>query len=97
MSGTYAQFWSTLPKNARHPCRDLVLEAFWYVGEPLSAIDLVDVLDGEVTMWEAAHHLRALHRLGVVKPDLAGKDPFARRNTFDLPFRLTGPTDRRSR
>lgn len=89
MSGDYEDFWSSVPAKAEHPRRIPMLEAFRCIAEPLSAVGLVDVLDGDITMWEAAHHLGSLEALGVVKPCPADKDPLARRDEFDLPYRLT--------
>ncbi len=87
---SYAQYWAGLPEKAKHPRRIPVLEALWWVGEPLSAITLVDLFDGDgITMWEAEHHLRALKRLGVVKADPGSRRPRDRGNVFDLPYRLT--------
>ena len=84
------EFWGLVPERALHPCRGAILEAFRWIGEPLSPVLLVDLFDGQdLTMWEAAHHLRALARLGVVRPYPAGRDPLARRDVFDLPYRLT--------
>jgi hypothetical protein len=88
VSGDYEDFWSSVPVKAEHPRRIPMLEAFRWIAEPLSAVGLVDVLDGDITMWEAAHHLGLLEALGVVKPCPADKDPFARRDAFDLPYRL---------
>jgi hypothetical protein len=89
VSGDYKEFWSSLPEKAEHPRRIPILEAFRWIAEPLSAVGLVDVLDGHITMWEAAHHLRSLDALSVVKPCPADKDPLARRDAFDLPYRLS--------
>lgn len=89
MSIPYGKFWSAVPKMGMHPRRVPILEAFRIVQEPLSAIDLVDLFDGQdITMWDAAHHLRALEALGVVEPAPEGWDPMARRDTFGLPYRL---------
>lgn len=86
----FEQFWAAMPKKAEHPSRVPMLEAFRWIGEPLSPVLLVDLFDGQdLTMWEAAYHLRALARLGVVRPYPAGRDPLARRDVFDLPYRLT--------
>lgn len=90
MSGDHEEFWSSLPEKADHPRRIPILEAFRWIAEPLSAVGLVDVLDGHITMWEAAHHLRSLDALSIVKPCPADKDPLSRRDAFDLPYRLTG-------
>jgi hypothetical protein len=81
----YEEFWSTLPEKVQHPVRVPIIEALWWIGEPLSAITLVDVLDGFLSMWEAAHHLRALEALDVVEP--LDSSP-SRNDLLDLPYRL---------
>ena len=90
VSSDHKEFWSSIPEKAEHPLRIPILAAFRRIAEPLSAIDLVDVLDGRITMWEAEHHLRVLDALEVAEPFPAGRDPHARRNALDLPYRLTG-------
>ncbi len=90
MSGDCKEFWSSMPEKAEHPLRIPILEAFRWIAEPLSAIDLVDVLDGHITMWETAHHLRVLDAFDVAEPFPAGRDPLARRDALDLSYRLTG-------
>lgn len=82
--------WAALPEKALHPLRVPIVEAFRWIGEPLSAIGLVDLLDGQgITVWKAEHHLRSLERLGVVQAYPAGRDPLAHRDVFNLPYRLT--------
>ncbi len=88
MSSDREEFWSALPEKAIHPRRVPMLEALWWIGEPLSAIATVDVLDGYTSMWEAAHHLRALEALDVVEPALPSGQPKSRREGFDVPYRL---------
>jgi hypothetical protein len=88
MSRDYEEFWSVLPENVLHPLRVPVVESLWRIGEPLSSIDLVDVLDGHITMWEAAHHLRVLDALDVVEPDPAGRDSLPTGEIFNLPYHL---------
>lgn len=89
MSSDYEDFWSTLPEKVRHPVREPIIEALWRIGEPLSAIALVDVLDGFLSMWEAAHHLRVLDALDVAEPSPVDTDRGASRNDlFDVPYRL---------
>jgi hypothetical protein len=61
-------FWDALRDRVCDPIQVPMLEALWWIGEPLSAIELVDVLDGYLTMWEAKGHLEVLHELGVVEP-----------------------------
>jgi hypothetical protein len=89
LSDDYERFWSHIPARAVHPIRVPILETLRGVGEPLSAIQLVDVLDGEVSVWEAAHHLSALEALGVVEPVEEGeREKRPGENAFDVPYRL---------
>ena len=67
MSGGAEECWSTLPEKVLHSARVPIIEALWWIGEPLSAIALVDVLDGYLSMWELAYHLRVLDALNVVE------------------------------
>lgn len=91
MSRDYEEFWSTLPEKAEHPVRVPIIEALWRIGEPLSAIRLVDVLDGSLTQWEAAHHLRVLDKLNVAEPSSDDMDSdTSRDDLFEVPYRLTG-------
>ena len=64
-----------------------ILEALRWIGEPLSAIALVDMNDGHITMWEAAHHLRVLDSLAVAEPVDAGSGA-SRSGAFGVPYRL---------
>jgi hypothetical protein len=95
MSGDYEEAWPTIPAKAMHPVRVPMIEALWRVGEPLSAIDLVDVLDGFLSMWETAHHLGVLETLDVVKPDtpIEIHRAASRREQFDVRYRLKGSAD----
>lgn len=85
MSGDWQELWSTLPEKAQHPVRVPIIEALWWIGEPLSAIALVDSFDGLLSMWEAAHHLRVLDELDVVEALDSGA---SRNDLLDLPYRL---------
>jgi len=85
----FERFWAALPPKAEHPWRVPMLESFRWIGEPLSALDTVDLLEGELDMWEAAHHLGALEALGVLermpsKPRRRQK----RDDGFDIEYRL---------
>jgi hypothetical protein len=82
---SYEEFWSTLPEKVQHPVRVPIIEALWRIGEPLSAVVLVDSFDGLLSMWEAAHHLRVLEELDVVEPSDSG---VSRSDLLDLPYRL---------
>jgi hypothetical protein len=85
----YEEFWSTLPGKAMHPVRVPIVEALWRIGEPLSALALVDVLDGFMSMWEAAHHLRVLVALGVAEHAPVDIESGRwRDDLFDVPYRL---------
>lgn len=85
MGDGYEEFWLTLPEKVQHPVRVPVVEALWWIGEPLSAIALVDLFDGLLSMWEAAHHLRVLEELDVVEPLDGGA---TRSDLLDLPYCL---------
>jgi hypothetical protein len=85
MSDSYEEFLSTLPEKVLHPVRVPILEALWRIGEPLSAIELVDVFDGFLSMWEAGHHLHVLEALDVVEPLDSGA---SRNDLLDLPYCL---------
>jgi hypothetical protein len=89
MNNSYEEFWLALPEKVQHPVRVPIIEALWRIGEPLSAIALVDVFDGFLSMWEATHHLNLLEELDVVEPspgDAANRT--SRNDHFDVPFRL---------
>lgn len=89
MSGDCEDFWITVPDKAVHPTRVPILEAMLWIGEPLSPINIVDVLDGPVSMWEATHHFSVLETLGVVEPaeaETGGEQP--RKDGFDAAYRL---------
>ncbi len=89
MSNGYEEFWSTLPEKVLHPVRVPIIEALWWIGEPLSAIALVDVLDGFLSVWEAAYHLRVLDAVDVTEPFPVGTDRGASGNDlFGVPYRL---------
>lgn len=91
MTDEIEAFWDALPPKVLHPLRVPILEAFRWTGEPHSAAMLVDVLDGEVTMWEAIAHLDALMRLGVMRR--GRRDPHGpdlREGRFDVLYRMSG-------
>ena len=89
MGEGFEEFWSNVPEEAMQPSRMKLLEALRGIGKPLSARQLVDVLDGEVSMWEAERHLRALGDLGVVKPaENSSSEEKAREDDFDVRYRL---------
>jgi hypothetical protein len=80
-------FWDALEDHALDPIQVPMLKALWRIGQPLSAIRMVDVLDGHLSMWEAADHLEALRALGAVEPTSA--DPSSKQKSgFDVSYRL---------
>ncbi len=76
-------FWDAL-EDRLDPIQVPMLEALRRIGEPLSAICIVDVLDGYLSMWEAADHLEALQELDIVEPASGDKS----RRDFNAPYRL---------
>jgi hypothetical protein len=89
VSGDCEEFWSTLPETVLHPVRVPIIEALRWNDGPLSAIGLVDVLDGFLSMWEAAYHLRVLEALDVVEPSPVDADGGAfGEDIFNRPYRL---------
>ena len=89
MSQGFEEFWSNVPEMALQPTRVKLLEALRRIGKPLSAHQLADALDGDVSMWEAADHLSALEALGLVEAveSDAGRGRL-RDDGCDVPFRL---------
>jgi hypothetical protein len=80
-------FWDALGDHTLDPTQVPMLEALRRIGEPLSAVGMVDVLDGYLSMWEAADHLEALQGLGVVEPTSADP-PSKQKSSYDVSFRL---------
>jgi hypothetical protein len=89
MSVDCEEFWSTLPEKALHPVRVPMIDALLCLGKPLSAVELVDVLDGFLSMWEALHHLLALEALDVVERASTEPDATPRHGPYGVPYRLT--------
>jgi len=83
------EFWATVPDKADHPRRVLLLEALRCIGEPISALTAVDVLDGDMSMWEASYGLTVLERLGIVETTSTdmGRGTTGEER-FDVPYRL---------
>jgi hypothetical protein len=93
VSSDYEEFWSALPKRVMHRIRVPMVEALWWIGEPLSATTTVDVLDGYITVSDAAYHLRVLKSLGVAEPvpnDTGSRRP---KTSFEVRFRLVGQSN----
>lgn len=89
MSDDWDDFWSKVPEKAIQPIRVKLLESLRRVGRPLSAVQLVNVLDGEVSMEEAEYHLGVLKALGLVEAIRGStSEERPRDDGFDLPYRL---------
>lgn len=89
MGEGFEEFWSNVPEETMLTTPVKVLEALLRIEKPLSARQLVDVLDGDVSRWEAERHLRALEAFGFVEP-VAGSssEEQAGEDDFNLPYRL---------
>lgn len=61
-------FWVMLAVRLLHPMQLQIIEAMRWIGRPLSASQLVKVLDGEATLSTVAYHVRRLAELGALKP-----------------------------
>ncbi len=79
--------WGARGDRALDPTQVAMLEALRRIGEPLSAIDIVDVLDGYLSMWEAADHLEALQALGTAEA-VSADQPGKQASDFEVPYRL---------
>jgi hypothetical protein len=79
-------FWDAVGDHL-DPIQVPMLEALWRIGEPLSAVGMVDVLDGHLSMWEAADHLEVMRALGTVEPTSADQ-PGKEASDFEAPYRL---------
>ena len=91
MNTEHESAWADLPAKVAHPFRVAIIEALLWIAEPLSAIGVVDVLDGYMSMWSAAAHLEALERLGVVEPMPGERAVESGEDRIDLLYRLVGP------
>jgi Helix-turn-helix domain len=80
--------WSALEHVDLDPVQVALLEALQRIDVPLSAVNLVDVLDGYLTMWEARYHLETLRKDGVVEP-VSADELSESVSDFDLPYRLS--------
>lgn len=88
MGRGFDNLWADLPENVDHPYRVAIIEAFRWIGEPLSAVQVVDVVDGCMSMWNAVAHMEALERLGVVEAALGERGTTGHGESFDMSYRL---------
>lgn len=81
--------WASLVARVLHPTDVQIIEALRWIGQPLSAADLGQIFDGEVSWRLLGHHMRRLARLEAVEllraPTL--------RNVTDVFYRLVAKRD----
>lgn len=68
MGGGHAFQWDVLVPRIVHPLKVAIIEALCWIGEPLSAKELDEVLEGEWGLSLVAYHLRQLAKLEAVEP-----------------------------
>lgn len=61
-------FWGVMGARLIHPAQVAIIEAMRWIGLPLSASDLIDILDDDELGRRLEHHLRRLVKLGAVVP-----------------------------
>lgn len=89
MSDGQEDFWSNVPEEDWQPGRVKIVEALRRLGKPLSSLQLVNVLDGDVSMKEAEDHLKELQADGLVAPvEGATSEEQPRDDDYDVPYRL---------
>jgi len=60
-------FWGELAVKLMHPTQLLILEAIWWIEEPLSATLLQGVYEDRVGLSLFSYHCRRLEALGVLE------------------------------
>lgn len=76
--------WAALVARVLHPVDVQIIEAFRWIGQPLSAGDLAHLFDGEVPWASLCHHMRRLTNLDAIG---LGETPTTR-NITDIRYRL---------
>lgn len=59
--------WTALTAHAVSPVKLIVIEAIAYIGEPVSAVQLEQVVDKEFTHSAISYHLKTLCDQGVLE------------------------------
>lgn len=59
--------WAALVPRIMHPMRVTIVEAFRWLGQPLSPTDLKWILDEEFSVSFVSYHVRELARVGVLE------------------------------
>jgi hypothetical protein len=60
-------FWEGLALRLLHPTQLLVIEAIWWIEEPLSATLLQGVYEGQISLSLFSYHCRRLEKLEVLE------------------------------
>jgi hypothetical protein len=59
--------WASLVPHIVNPTKVAIIEAMWWVNEPLSATDLTKLVgDGDVNLSRISYHLRTIAEAGVI-------------------------------
>ncbi len=77
-------WWAVMVSRTFHPAQVQIIEALRRIDQPLSAAELVQVLDEEPTWPTVTYHLRRLARLDVIAP----AENVTVRTALDMPYRL---------
>jgi hypothetical protein len=60
-------FWGELAAKLMHPTQLLIIEAIWWIEEPLSASLLQEVYEGRVPLGSLSYHCRRLEALEILE------------------------------
>lgn len=90
VSDAREKLWASLPGAVLHPMRVPIVEAMWWLGQPLTALALVSVLDGALTVWEVAYHLEVLEELEAAESLPAATGNTRQDASLLVPYRLKG-------
>lgn len=77
-------WWAVVVTRTLHPVQVQIIEALRRIDQPLSATELVQVLDEERTWPSIVYHLRRLTGLKVIMP----AENVTMRTAMDMPYRL---------
>lgn len=78
--------WEGLVARVLHPVDVQIIEALQWIGEPLSASDLTQLFEKNVSRARVCHHMRRLTRLRAVQ---LAETP-TMQNAIDISYRLAG-------
>jgi DNA-binding transcriptional ArsR family regulator len=79
-----APAWSAAFFSLIHPAKVAIVEALERTGEPMSAVALYYVLDGEWSFGTVAYHVRRLAERGVLEERFQGRVRGATEHFFGL-------------